>query len=375
MYGSQSSLAGTVTGRQIPRCMAALLWLVLLILLTLHGFADDRIPELYEPPDGAIYHGAASTPQVVQGYLNALGDSSIEPLIEGIHLGASGTAGRQYVVDTVTEWLAYVRAAGRIPHLSLSMTDGHGNPSDVEIATSSKHDAVLGEIAAVVAAYDDPLFVRFGFEFNGAWNGYTAGIYPIAYRKMVDIFRSAGVTKAAYIWCYEPDAPDDFDAFVNGRPAWYPGDDYVDWFGLDLFKSEHFVLPSSERGQANALYTRSVRFLDMAALHGKPVMLSETAAAKTYITEDALDPGLADGRSDWESWFEPFFGLMSAYPQIKGFLYMNHDYRGTHWERTNAWGDARIEANSYILARYLETLREDRFLHRADGLAGTEAMP
>ena len=153
----------------------------------------------YEPPDGSIYHGTAPNPTVVESYINVLGDEDIAPLIEGIHLGAAGTSGRQYVVDTICDWLHYVREAGRIPHLSLSMTTGTGEPSDVEIATSTNHDAVLSEIGAVIAAFGDPLFIRIGFEFNGAWNGYTAGVYPLAYRKMVDLFRAAGVEQAAYI--------------------------------------------------------------------------------------------------------------------------------------------------------------------------------
>jgi len=326
-------------------------------------------PAMYEPPDGRVYHGAAPTPDVVASYIESLADASIEPLLEGIHLSASGTAGRQYVVDTIREWLAYVRDAGRIPHLSLSMRDGYGNPSDVAIATATAHDAVLDEIGAVIAAYDGPLFVRLGFEFNGAWNGYTPGIYPIAYRKMVDRFRAAGVTQAAYIWCYEPDGPDDFDDVIDGRSAWYPGDDYVDWFGLDLFKAEHFVPPASARQRGTSTYERSVRFLEMATAHGKPVMLSETAAVKVYVTSDREDPQFTDGRADWESWFEPFFDFIAHHPQIKGVLYMNQDYRGTAFERKNAWGDARIGVNSYIRRHYCAALRDPRYIHQDDGLA------
>jgi Glycosyl hydrolase family 26 len=227
----------------------------------------DAVQALYEPEDGRIYHGTAPNPTVVDGYIAALDDEAIAPLIEGIHLGASGTSGRQYVVDTIRDWLTYVHEAGRIPHLSLSMRTGTGEPSDVEIATTTLHDRVLHEIGKTVAEFGKPLFIRLGFEFNGVWNGYTSGVYPIAYRKMVDIFRAAGVDQAAYIWCYEPDGPNDFDAVIDGQSAWYPGDDYVDWFGLDLFKAEHFVPPMTERDSQNAAYSRSIRFLEMASTH------------------------------------------------------------------------------------------------------------
>ncbi len=324
---------------------------------------------LYEPEDGFVYHGTAPNPAVVDGYVAALADDAIAPLIEGIHLGASGTSGRQYVVDTIRDWLQAVHASGRVPHLSLSMTNGNGAASDVEIATTSLHDRVLTEIGETLAEFGKPLFIRLGFEFNGTWNGYTPGIYPIAYRKMADIFHAAGVDQAAYIWCYEPDGPDDFDAVVDGQSAWYPGDDYVDWFGLDLFKAEHFTAPCSQRESQHALYDRSIRFLEMAQTHGKPVMLSETAAVKVYVTSETDDPSLVDGQSDWSTWFAPFFTFIADHPQIKGFLYMNQDYRGTVYERENGWGDARIEVNPYILNQYRQILHDDRFLHANDGLS------
>ena len=58
---------------------------------------------------------------------------------------------------------------------------------------------------------------------------------------------------------------------------------------------------------------------------------------------------------------------MAEHPQIKGFLYMNQDYRGTVYERDNDWGDARIEVDSHILEQYGDILRENRFLHADDG--------
>jgi len=319
---------------------------------------------LFEPPDGRIYHGAAPDPAVVDGYIAGLGDASIAPLLEGVHLGIGGTSGRQRVSDTIREWLARVREAGRVPHLSLSLT-ADGAPIDVAIATSTDYDAAL---AAVVAEYGDPLFIRIGFEFNGAWNGYTPGVYPIAYRKTVEAFRAAGVDHAAYIWCYEPDGPNDFDALIDGEPAWYPGDDVVDWFGLDLFGAEHFDPVHAGRPGRPTAYDKSIRFLEMADLHDKPVMLSETAPAKAHLTADADDPGLVDGRADWDVWFDRFFAFMVDHPRIKGFLYMNHDYRGTVYERTNGWGDCRIEINSAILDRYRTILRDPRFIHRLDGM-------
>lgn len=346
--------------------------LVLLTACLLIGSGDsptqaDSAPALFEPPDGFVYHGAAPNPAVVDGYLDALGDPAIAPLIEGVHLGIPGTRPR-LLVQAVRDFLDRVGSAGRVPHLSLSMTAGSGVPTDVEIAMTTQHDALIDQIVEAVAAYEGPLFLRFGFEFNGAWNAYTAGIYPVAFRKIVDRFRAAGVTNAAVIWCYEPDAPGDFDALMDGEPAWYPGDDVVDWFGIDFFGADHFDPAAAGRVGRETDYDKTVRFLDMALAHGKPVMISELAPVKVYVTPTDTDPGLADGRADWSSWYAKLFAFMDAHPEIKGFLYMNHDYRGTVYDEKNAWGDCRIEVNRFILEHYCEILSQPRFLHQTHGL-------
>jgi hypothetical protein len=56
----------------------------------------------------------------------------------------------------------------------------------------------------------------------------------------VEAFRAAGAANAVFIWCYEPDGPADFAATEGGKYLWYPGDEYVDWFGLDVFSAAHF---------------------------------------------------------------------------------------------------------------------------------------
>lgn len=85
-----------------------------------------------------------------------------------------------------------------------------------------------------------------GFEFNGPWNGYNQGLYPIAFRRFVDLLREEGAHNIVTIWCYEPNSPGDFDAVgPDGEPLWYPGDEYVDWFGLDLFYHSCFTSVAS----------------------------------------------------------------------------------------------------------------------------------
>lgn len=325
-----------------------------------------------EPPDGYVYHGTSPHIPDVEAYIAALGDPAIYPAVEGMHAAVPGTR-PQSLERTVREFLERVRAAGRIPHLSFALSIGDGQPVDDVIALTDTYDGLIRTIGRVLRDFGDPVFVRIGFEFNGSWNKYHPGLYPKAFRKFVDLLRDEGATNFATIWCYEPD----------GEYLWYPGDDYVDWFGIDLFQHGHFVPDAAgSRGGRQAAsgrgvrletpYEKTVRFLEMAERHGKPVFISETAAVDAHLTPDELDRGFVDGRNDWELWFEPFFALLERYPQIKGFNYMSQDYRGTKYA-AHGWGDARIQVNSYVLERWIEALRDERFIH-AGMLVGLERL-
>jgi len=316
------------------------------------------------PADGRVYHGSSPTFESVDAYAAALGGDRA-PLFEGMHAGIPGTR-PDMLVDTTRSFLEHVRASGRVPHLSYSISAGDGVAMDHEVAETAMYDQLIDDVAAAIRDYADPVFVRIGFEFNGSWNAYTPGVYVTAFRKIVDRFRAAGVSNASYIWCYEPDADGEFDAVDSGgQPLWYPGDAYVDWFGLDVFHHTHFdaATPDLSSGQETP-HGRASRFLAMARDHDRPVYLSETAAVDAHLTAD-----LTDGQADWSSWYQSFFDWIAAHPEIKGFNYMDQNYLGTHYDIELGWGDARIETNEYVLDHYRQAIADPRFVHAGEGLA------
>lgn len=358
-----------LTRRHLLQSSGALLIGSLLAPASFTVFSQDQA--LFEPPDGRIYHGTSPTPTAVDGYVAALGDEGIFPLIEGTHMSIPGTRPQNFQRN-IDSFLARTSAANRVPHLSLGFNGPDGS-NDVEIATGSSFDNYIEDAARLVRDYDKPLFVRLGFEFNGSWNGYEPYQYVLAFRKIVDRFRAAGVENAAYIWCYEPDAADDFDVDINASvPKWYPGDDYVDWFGLDVFNSSHFSANTEGGSRGNSIpFDRASKFLTLASERAKPVILSETAAINAHITPDAEDPGLVDGEHDWNLWFDPFFDWLEEHPEIKAWLYMNQNYLtdyGGHYYENNNWGDCRFEVNSFIRQRYVQALQSERFINQPEGL-------
>ncbi|MBU1983028.1 T9SS type A sorting domain-containing protein, partial [bacterium] len=154
---------------------------------------------------------------------------------------------------------------------------------------------------------------------------------------------------------------------------WYPGDDIVDWFGLDPFDVEHFDpdLPDTLRGEITRK-GKTEAFLRFADERRKPVFLNELSARHVYIVPDSLDPGHAQGQADWEYWFAPFFRFVRNHPNIKGWNYINLDW--TRYETYATWGDARLEINSFIRDRWVDSLMTERFLNVGYDVTQSESV-
>jgi hypothetical protein len=206
------------------------------------------------------------------------------------------------------------------------------------------------------------MFLRIGGEFNGSgpgWNGggYHPYLYVTMFRKIVDMYQARNFRDSIAVnWCYEPDAANDFDSVdVNGS-RWYPGDDYVDWFGLDVFNSEHFdqSLPNYDR-RGITKKGKSERFLEMARFKGKPVFLSETSAKGVNITAEEQD-----GINDWKNWFQKFFEFIDAHKEIKGYAYINANWPQQAYP---GWGDSRIQNNAYIVSKYIQEMKNPKYIH------------
>lgn len=99
-------------------------------------------------------------------------------------------------------------------------------------------DSHIKEWAKDIKAWGKPVFLRWGHEFNiegYPWctvnNGRNPKKYVEAYRRVVNIFRREGARNAKFVWCPMneswPQEP------WNEMDKAYPGDDYVDWIGLD----------------------------------------------------------------------------------------------------------------------------------------------
>ena len=315
----------------------------------------------YEPTDGYVYHGVGwNYENSVQIYMDMMPDT-LQPLIIQSIAGLPGTRGLS--VEKVLQAMMPlgIDTNRQYVEFSISFNDEDG-ATDSAFAAGSRLDHYMDTLAIAFKQYSRPFFLRIGFEMNGSWNGYSPYIYPAAFRKLVKGLRSRGADNFATVWCYEPDAEADFADSNDSGFKWYPGDDVVDWFGLDIFDYDHFdqSMPDYDRGKITKK-GKSELFLDFAKERDKPVYLNEVSCRHENITADESDPGYTDGMNDWEHWFEPWFEFIEVHPNIKAFNYINLNW--VPIDRYTTWGDCRLEINTYIKNHWIGELGDTKFIH------------
>jgi hypothetical protein len=352
----------TIQDAPMTRRVAFISFLLHILLPPLHLDAQTRA--LLEPADGRVYHGVQTMTfdagDPVERYLTALGDSTIQPAVRGLFFSIPGTRGPAASLRQLAGFYAQADSIGFIPELSLFLVSDVA--TDTVIATSTQYDAIIDSIITLSKAYGRRMFLRIGGEFNGkgdGWNGggYTPHHYVTMFRKITDMFAARGFRDSvATIWCYYPAAANDFDSVDVRGPLWYPGDAYVDWFGLDLFNADDFDLAAPDSSRSGiSRKGKSERFLAMARAHGKPVYMSETSAKGINISADA-----ADGIADWNAWFAKFWEFIAVHPEIKGYSYINANWPDRAYP---GWGDARIQNSAYVTEQYRIEMRKPRYIH------------
>jgi mannan endo-1,4-beta-mannosidase len=173
-------------------------------------------------------------------------------------------------------------------------------PFGVSLAAiaDGRYDGYLESYADAVRDYGQPVIIGFGHEPNGSWYPWGAGavspaVYISAWRHMVDVFRAAGADNVIWLWTVNSQGP---EAAMAG--AWYPGQGYVTWIGVDGYYAD----PGDS---FNSVFDT---VLDVVQGFGKPVIISETAVGPRTGNQvagiDNLFAGLRANRLLGLIWFD-----------------------------------------------------------------------
>lgn len=286
----------------------------------------------FEPVDKVI-HGAGQSYDAFYKYSHVLNEET-QPLIYMTYLGVNKVNGAQ---ELSSKLKSAKEAFGSImPQIGLSMTvDGKPQLCYSQEVADGVWDDNIKAICLALKNSGLTIFLRIGYEFNGSWNGYKPTAYKAAWIRIVHALQENEVDNVATVWCFYEDYNKN-----NDYMSFYPGDELVDWWGIDLFSPRDLSSPITKA------------YLADAQTHSKPVMVGE--CTPRYV-------GVEDGEKSWNSWFEPFFNLVCQNANIKAICYINWNW--SSYKQWSDWGNAQIQDNQYVLKNFQQELYSPLFLH------------
>jgi beta-mannanase len=211
--------------------------------------------------------------------------------------GFEAAIGRQLgLVNVYHQWADGFPSAADIQFVQqgkVLMISWNGN--DVAGIASGAQDAVITARAAAIKELGSPILLRWRWEMNRPNLAVHVGSpaeYIAAWKHIRSIFRAVGATNVGWVWC-----PLATNFETTQGPAFYPGDDQVDWLCTDVY-------PGPTRASFGAV---SAEFMAWAASHSKPIVIGE------YGSESS--------NPQQTQWIAGAAAYALAHPQIKAMTY------------------------------------------------------
>ncbi|OGC21279.1 hypothetical protein A2291_06245 [candidate division WOR-1 bacterium RIFOXYB2_FULL_42_35] len=226
---------------------------------------------------------------------------------------------------------------GSIPHITWEpwLPDS----STLESIALGTYDPYIRNFFTAAKAWNKPLFLRFAQEMNGNWypwdgfhNGQTAGPerYKQAWIHIYNLREEIGASKVVLVWSPNADSvPSDS---WNSISAYYPGDQYVDWIGVDGYNWGYYAWCSFDTVFSTVYNT-------LTSLTQKPLMIGEFSSSEQ-----------GGSKAAWIT--DTFTKIESTYPRVKIF----------NWFNENKERDWRVNSSSTAETAFNTSLQDSYYL-------------
>jgi mannan endo-1,4-beta-mannosidase len=243
-----------------------------------------------------------------------------------------------------------VWAGGSISMVTWEPETAGGEGIPLREIVDGSHDRYIRKSAEAVAAWGKPIFLRFAQEMNGDWypwgrdvGGNTPRQFREAWHHIYWIFRNHGASNVRWVWSPNADAG-------GGHPlaVYYPGDEFVDWVGIDGFCWGGTIGWPSFTTIFGSTYDRIV------ALTSRPIMIAET--------------GVGTEGGDKAEWITSALTREApAFPHLRAVVWFNE---------VDAQADLRVDSSPAALAAFRGAIASPRYAaDRADLLATPSTLP
>jgi hypothetical protein len=254
---------------------------------------------------------------------------------------------------------------GSVPHITWEPWVV-GFPYPLDGIIGGLYDTYIIGYAVQTKNWGKPLFLRPGHEMNGDWypwggknnggstlNGYGDPAkadgperFVAAFRHVRHLFDSVGVRNVSWVWC--PNNGSSPNETWNRPENYYPGNDVVDWIGIDLYNWGSTQTWSYWTSYFNLLKD----VYNLFKTYGKPMMIAEYASAE--------DGG---SKAQWIS--DAYLYTKAVFPQIKAIT----------WFNINKETDWRINSTPAALQAYQTAISDPYYLSSVVSTAVNENPP
>lgn len=238
-------------------------------------------------------------------------------------------------------WVKELKARGQVPHIAWEPNQGLDAVQD---------DEYLRGWAEAARRADVPIFLRFASEMNGNWEAWSGNpaLYVEKWRLVYRVMHQIA-PKVVMIWC-------PFAVPQRTIPDYYPGDEYVDWVGVNIYSvKRHDGDPKKIAGQDP---TDLLRYVYNLYASRKPIAICEYGATHYCKALRLRCPEFAV-----EKMRRLYSSLPTEFPRV----------RMINWFSVNAASD-NLADNDYsvttdpqVLAAYREIIASDYFISELQG--------
>jgi hypothetical protein len=200
------------------------------------------------------------------------------------------------------DWVRHLAQEGRYVHIALEPNDG---------LDSVQADGYLTRLAKDMAASGARIFLRFASEMNGPWTRYHGDPrkYIQKWRLVTQTMR-AHAPNVAMLWCPYT-TPKTYIA------DYYPGDEWVDWVGVNMYSVTYYNLQRNRPGWADHP-ADLLRWMYQKYSSRKPMMIAEYAA--THFSAVEGTPCIEFARDSIATLYQV---LPRLFPRVKCITYFN----------------------------------------------------
>ena len=221
---------------------------------------------------------------------------------------------------------------------------------------AGKHDQYIETFAKDAKSFNSKVLIRFLHEFNGNWylwggnkNGREKGgpkKVVAVWKYVVDKFRAVGANNVKWIWNPHGPSVDVSEEEWNNIAEYWPGDDYVDWIGMDAYNWYPKDPWGGERPFRDFDNCFRKLYDECSKLGDQPIMIAE------FGTPEFDYEGQT--KADWIK--DALSKMKNEYPRIKMFV----------WFHINKELDWRINSSPEALYTFKEAMKDTFYIGRSN---------